>query len=207
MFSRLGKYALDPDNKREYLARAADWHDKAEKWLNHHEKQLEKAVESGIIKSRKISNVYTGLRSEIPLTDEEKEIIRDYLSKYGFDMDRVWFSDHQKTVYNEKYDSLVIGTDIKPREEPQQGTMNANQRISLKGALAHELVGHRLAHLKGWTQPIDLYEEVQASIRAARFGLDLSLTERITLLRDARSRLGHGQRLKDIRHLLHIKEE
>lgn len=35
MFSRLGKYALDPDNKREYLARAADRQDKAEKWLNY----------------------------------------------------------------------------------------------------------------------------------------------------------------------------
>ena len=48
-FKRLAKYALDPDNKREYLARRDEWHKKAEKWHAYHEKQLEKAEKSGII--------------------------------------------------------------------------------------------------------------------------------------------------------------
>ena len=56
------------------------------------------------------------------------------------------------------------------------------------------------------TQSNDVYEEVQASIRAARFAPELSQIERIALLRDARARLGTEQKLKDVSHLLYIKE-
>ena len=53
-FKRLAKYALDPDNKREYLARRDEWHKKAEKWHAYHEKQLEKVEKSGIIRAEKL---------------------------------------------------------------------------------------------------------------------------------------------------------
>ena len=156
---------------------------------------------------RNISNIYTGIRSEKPLTAKEKEEIVTYFKKLGVNTDYILFSDVQRTVYNEKHDYFIIGTDVKPKGKPQKGTIYANQRVSIKGTIAHEAIGHREAHLKGWTQANDVYEEVQASIRAARFAPDLSTQERITLLRDARARLGNDVKLKDIKDLLYIKEE
>lgn len=49
MNRRLSKYALDPDNKKTYQGRAEQWAVYTEKWQSYHEKQLEKAVGSGII--------------------------------------------------------------------------------------------------------------------------------------------------------------
>lgn len=155
---------------------------------------------------KRISNVYTGIRNEIPLTSSEKEFVTKYLTALNVDMDKVVFTDVYRTAYNEKFDAYIIGTDVKPLENAKYGVINANQRISIKGTLAHEVIGHREAHIKGWTQYDDVLEEVQASIRAARFAPNLSNQERITLLMDARSRLGRGRRLKDVRALLHIDE-
>ena len=153
-----------------------------------------------------ISNVYTGIRNEVPLTPYEKEFVTKYLTALDVDMDKVVFTDVYRTAYNEKFDAYIIGTDVKPLENAEYGVVNANRRISVKGTLAHEVIGHREAHIKGLTQPDDILEEVQASIRAARFAPDLSGTERIILLMDARSRLGKGRRLKDVRALLYIDE-
>ena len=49
MYKRLGKYALDPENKKTYLGRAEQWAQQAEKWENYHEKLIAKAEISGII--------------------------------------------------------------------------------------------------------------------------------------------------------------
>jgi len=163
-------------------------------------------VGSGQMNDKKISNVYTGIRNEIPLTKDEHNFVTKYLTALNVDMDRVIFTDVYRTAYNEKFDAYIIGTDVKPLANAKFGVMNANQRISIKGTLAHEVIGHREAHIKGWTQYDDVLEEVQASIRAARFAPDISDKERITLLMDARSRLGRGRRLKDVRDLLHIDE-
>lgn len=174
---------------------------------------LTNAENSGIIdmgsermNDRKISNVYTGIRNEIPLTDDERECVVKYLNALDVDMDKVIFTDVYRTAYNEKFDAYIIGTDVKPLENAKFGVINANQRISINGTVAHEVVGHREAHFKGQTQYDDVLEEVQASIRAARFAPELSITERITLLMDARARLGRGRRLKDVRNLLYIDE-
>lgn len=176
-------------------------------------KVLTNSDERGIMKTgseqmnnKRISNVYTGIRNEIPLTSSEKEFVTKYLTALNVDMDKVVFTDVYRTAYNEKFDAYIIGTDVKPLEKAKYGVINANQRISIKGTLAHEVIGHREAHIKGWTQYDDVLEEVQASIRAARFAPNLSNQERITLLMDARSRLGRGRRLKDVRALLHIDE-
>lgn len=153
-----------------------------------------------------ISNVYTGIRNEMPLTSDEKDTVTKYLTALNVDMGKVVFTDVYRTAYNEIFDAYIIGTDVKPLENAKRGVINANQRISIKGTLAHEVIGHREAHIKGQTQRDDVLEEVQASIRAARFAPELSSQEKITLLMDARSRLGRGRRLKDVRALLYIDE-
>lgn len=163
-------------------------------------------VGSEYMNDKRISNVYTGVRNEIPLTPSEKEFVTKYLKLLDVDMDKVVFTDIYRTAYNEKFDAYIIGTDVKPLENAEFGVTNANRRISVKGTLAHEVVGHREAHIKGWTQYDDVLEEVQASIRAARFAPKLSSQERLTLLMDARSRLGRNRRLKDVRASLHIDE-
>ncbi|WP_243411856.1 phage minor capsid protein [Ruminococcus difficilis] len=49
MNKRLSKYALDPDNKKMYRSRAEQWAEYTEKWQSYHEKQLAKAIKSGIM--------------------------------------------------------------------------------------------------------------------------------------------------------------
>lgn len=163
-------------------------------------------LEAKQMNNRRISNVYTGIRSETPLSSEDKKRVTEYLTALNVNMDNVIFTDVYRTAYNEKFDAYIIGTDVKPLEDAKNGVINANQRITVKGTLAHEVIGHREAHIKGLTQRDDILEEVQASIRAARFAPGLSNSERITLLMDARSRLGFGRRLKDVRDQLHIDE-
>lgn len=163
-------------------------------------------LEGKQMNSQGISNVYTGIRSETPLSDEDKKYVTKYLTALNVNMDNVVFTDVYRTAYNEKFDAYIIGTDVKPLENAKSGVKNVNQRITVKGTLAHEVIGHREAHIKGLTQCDDILEEVQASIRAARFAPGLLSSERITLLMDARSRLGSGRRIKDVRDLLHINE-
>lgn len=66
---------------------------------------------------------------------------------------------------------------------------SANSRVSWKGAIAHELEGHRAAALVGKTHSNLVLEEVQASIRASKYGKDLTKLERSTLWEDAMERL------------------
>jgi len=81
---------------------------------------------------------------------------------------------------------------------------------SSKAAIAHEIVGHREACLQGWTQPKGrllsgtIMEDVQASIRAARFAPGLSNSERIQLIKDAIERLPEGVSIRNIRNELNI---
>lgn len=48
---------------------------------------------------------------------------------------------------------LQIGSDVVPGNVGL-GTLTANSRVSLKGSLAHEIVGHRDAALAGRTQDL-----------------------------------------------------
>jgi hypothetical protein len=148
-----------------------------------------------------------GRRREKPLTAEQIRKAKDFAIELGMPEDQISYSDSQYyTGHEPNFDILLLGTDLYPAEDPKQGTKNANMRVTWKGAISHELVGHREAALKGWTQKNVLFEETQASIRAARFTPGLSDIERITLLRDAISRLPEGIRLRDIRNKLHISE-
>jgi hypothetical protein len=77
----------------------------------------------------------------------------------------------------------------------------------MRGATAHEVVGHRAAELAARTQTEEVLEEAQASIRAGRFAPGLTRAERFTLLRDAVTRLSeNGYRIRDVRSQLWIRE-
>jgi hypothetical protein len=143
-----------------------------------------------------------GLRNEEPLTVEQKEQVLEYAISLGMPADQIVFIDYGLTAYSGEYDVLKVGTDVLPLSERIR---NPNCNISLKGTIAHELVGHREAHINGLTQTDDLLEEVQASIRAARFAPDLSKLERMDLLRDGICRLNkRGISLHSVKHKLHI---
>ena len=66
MNKRLSKYALDPDNKKMYRGRAKQWAEYTEKWQSYHEKQLEKAEKSGIIKTNTSLPINLQLFAHIP---------------------------------------------------------------------------------------------------------------------------------------------
>ncbi len=154
-------------------------------------------------------NVSTnGLRNEIPLNFEQVENCKKYLTKLGYD-DIPSFTNNSltsmhfgETENGDKYSYLVVGTDVYPSES---NIKNANSRVSYKGALAHEVVGHYEAWIAKQTQMDDILEEAQASIRAGRFGVDLSIPERIVLYKDALTRLRNsGIKLKDVKNKLYI---
>jgi hypothetical protein len=147
-----------------------------------------------------------GLRNEEPLTKDQKAQILSYAICLGMSKETILFSEN---IHNTSYASLFgeerlyIGTDVLPAAK--KGT--ANSRVSMRGAIAHELVGHRRAALAGKTQENDLLEEVQASIRGARFAPQLTLTERITLIRDALERLKKARlSIKTVKKQLWINE-
>lgn len=163
----------------------------------------------GIIKSESDKNMLKvntgGRRNEKPLTQEQIDKAVDYAVSLGMPKDRIYYVDYDCTAYGSAFDVLRLGTDLYPSSQKQK---NPNSNVSMKGAIAHEIVGHRNAAIKGWTQSDDLLEEVQASIRAARFASNLNKNEQITLIRDAIYRLNSKNiKLKDIKHLLNIKEE
>ena len=146
-----------------------------------------------------------GLRNENPLTQQQIDEAIDFAVKLGMPQDKIHYEKNQSLAYWASFDRLVIGTDLYPAENPKQDTKNANSRISWKGAVAHEIIGHREAAINGFTQSNEIFDEAQASIRAAKFAPDLSEAERITLLRDAVYRLNkNGYAISEARYLLHI---
>ena len=169
------------------------------------EKPIDKSAESGIIESKgdvmlKVST--GGRRNERNLTDDEIAEAKLYAISLGMPEDRIYYVDYDFTGYGAAFDLLRIGTDVYPCDTHQK---NANSNVSMHGAIAHEIIGHRAAALAGKTQANDIWEEAQASIRAAKFTPDLTNSERITLYRDALSRLRNNDiKLKDIKAYLYI---
>ncbi|MBY0204728.1 WXG100 family type VII secretion target [Paenibacillus intestini] len=176
---------------------------------------LNRSMEAGekVEVHRQISS--DGLRNEIELTKAQKIELVDYAKKLDFPEDNIVFRDNWNTGM--MYDRLYINTDVLPGASPGIGTTSANSRVSGKATLAHEIVGHYEAYLNG--KAFKLYDvdpatysrnfaldEAQASIRAARFAPDLTSIERVTLLRDAITRLRNsGLRIREVKDELFIQ--
>lgn len=148
-----------------------------------------------------------GLRNEVPLTNAQRAEAGEYARSLGMPGESIRYSEFIETSYGPTFDMLIIGTDVLPRSNVGLGTFTANSRISMRGAIAHEILGHRAAALAGRTQAINALEEAQASIRAARFAPDLTSTERYTLLRDAITRLHNaGFEVREVRGQLWVTQ-
>ena len=146
-----------------------------------------------------------GKRNEKELSKEQLDEAIEYAVKLGMPKERIYYVDYDFTAYGPISDILRIGTDAFPIANRR--SKNPNENITLKGTLAHEIVGHRDAARKNMTQENDLLEEVQASIRAARFTPDLNYQERMDLIKDAIIRLKNNNiKLRDVRDKLHINE-
>lgn len=143
-----------------------------------------------------------GRRNEKSLTEEQKQDVMDYALFLGMPDDSIVFIECGLTAYGSEYDVLKVGTDVLPSCDRKR---DPNCNISLKGTIAHELVGHREASVGGFTQADELLEEAQASIRAARFAPSLSALERLDLLRDGIYRLKkRGISLRSVKYKLRI---
>ena len=167
----------------------------------------DKSLTSGVYggKINKKSRVSTGgLRNEVPLTRMQIEENKSYAIMLGMPKEKIRYGDHYNTAYGSEFDMLYIGTDVYPTK---LNIKSANSLISNKGAIAHEIVGHREPFLKGLEQENGVLDEIQASIRAARFAPGLTENERYILIRDAVERArNNGYKMKNIKRLLHIQE-
>ena len=176
-----------------------EWNTTGKKEWEKSKKLLENSGNGAIMK------VNTGgRRNEEPLTEEQIKETIDYAVELGMDKERIRYGDGYFTAYGSNFDTLLIGTDAYPSANGK----TANERLSNKAAIAHELVGHREAVKRGSNLKLtdELLDEVQASIRAARFAPGLSTQEREMLLRDAIERLRKdGRRIRDVKHLLDIE--
>jgi len=161
-----------------------------------------------------------GARNSRPLTTAEIARAKEYARSLGATDDMFHFSDTVNTSYGDMFgqEVLQIGPDLLPGTGTVSG-MSANARISARGVIAHELVGHRAAKQGGFDFKIadfssgarssiaNALEEAQASIRAARFAPGLTDAERYVLLRDAVARLrSKGISVKDARELIHVSD-
>ena len=146
-----------------------------------------------------------GRRNEKDLTVEQQEEAIKYAVSLGMPRDKIYYVDYDCTGYGSLFDLLRIGTDVFPAEVHQK---NPNGNVSMHGAIAHEIIGHRNAALADKTHSNEILEEAQASIRAGRFTDDLTSSERITLYRDAIKRLRNsGYKLRDVKNKLYIEKE
>ncbi|WP_437793358.1 SpvB/TcaC N-terminal domain-containing protein [Sorangium sp. So ce693] len=145
-------------------------------------------------------------RNASPLSEAQRAEALAMAEELGMPAERTVVSSSQNTSHaGGMLDILIIGPDVLPAANAPVGTTGANARIGMRGALAHELIGHREAYLAGRTLSDGIFEEAQASIRAAKLAPGLSSTERVTLLRDAVNRLHNaGRTTEDIRPLLFL---
>ena len=146
-----------------------------------------------------------GRRNELPLTAEQIASAEQMIRAQGYDGE-VAYSDSVPTGFIGFPDGttlMVIGTDAFPSQMPK----NANEALPMNAAMAHEIVGHYEAWLRGTVLMDRILDEVQASVRAARFAVGLAEEERNALMQDAFFRLRKaGRSFEDVEDLLDIKE-
>ena len=183
----------------------------SKKWKSQEEyDKIEERKTIGISeKAYEMSDVSTGgKRNENPLTEEQISEAKEAAKRQGYE-GQIIYSEYQNTSFHgsvegERFHYMVIGTDAYPTELVGG---SPNERISLDGCMAHEVIGHYEAWCKGTMQADPILEEVQASIRASKFGVGLSETERKVLYDDAIARLESvGKNIEDVVDILDIKE-
>lgn len=198
--------------------------DIAKEMLRQHNKEYKNFISNEFAIDKKdgiIKNIVDthGKRNEEPLTEKQKEECIEYATKLGFSQENIHICGPDETsptgvLFGVQ---LYINNDILPAPD---GT-TPNSLVSLKGALAHEIIGHYETIKKNTAFQSIYYnehgiptsipkneakDEAQASIRAARFAPDLSNEERYILIRDALTRLKHENiKLNDIRNELDIE--
>jgi len=163
------------------------------------------------------SQVSSKGRNTNPLTDEQIAEVKAYADVLRIPRELLCFSNNMNTSYGNIFgrEIIYIGYDTAPLHNPPLSGIFANCRISIKGSLAHEWIGHRGAEVagrsfdRGTLSSPSLFnivlDEAQASIRAARFAPLLTSIERYTLLRDSIARLkNQNLSIRQIRHLLFI---
>ena len=130
----------------------------------------------------------------------------NYAVDLGIERRNVVYKDYEYTAIN-KWGILYIGLDLYPKKNTLSATRYANSRVSWRGVIAHEIVGHYEAGLENETLDMLCLEEGQASIRAARFAPELTMVERITALRDGIMRLyNSGFKAKEVKDNLFISK-
>ena len=146
-----------------------------------------------------------GWRNETPLTSDQIAAAEQMARSQGYEGD-IAYSEHENTAFIGFSDGtrlLIIGTDAYPSETP----CTANEALPIKAAIAHETVGHYEAWLRGSVKENRVLDEVQASVRAARFAADLTIEERDALMQDAFFRLKKANlSFEEIKDQLDIEE-
>ena len=164
-------------------------------------------------------SVTDGVRNTEPLTTAQIDEIKQYAKELDIPEETLRFTENMDTSYGNMFghEIVYVSPNIAPNPNPRISGITANDRISIKGSLAHEWVGHGAsgragrAFDRGTIGNPNRYnialDEAQASIRAARFAPGLTPLERYILLRDGIARLRKmGINLRDVKHELYIDE-
>ena len=130
-------------------------------------------------------------RNTTPLSPKQVQDATSYAKSLGMPGDQISHLPGSSTGYISGWDHLVIGPDVLPAAPGAAlNPVNpANSLISPRGAIAHEVVGHRAAARAQMTHSVAAAEEAQASFRAALRAPGLTSQERWMLTRDAAARL------------------
>lgn len=122
-------------------------------WGNFKAKYISANIKRLDVAELRLKYLRTSKRNDLPITDNQKIEIRAYAEKLGFPKDAIYFYEDMNISYGRMFgqERLHIGLDVLPA--PQGMGKTANSRVSMKGAIAHEIVGHRAAELAGKVNP------------------------------------------------------
>lgn len=142
------------------------------------------------------------LRNIDDITEKQANDAVEFAVSLGFPRDRIRVARGSTTgVLGGENGILHIANDCYPNPEGRK----VNATLSYRAALAHEIIGHYESLLnKNAFEPASLLDEVQASIRAARFAPNITDEDRFMLLMDAYGRIrtaikeGRESSIKDV---------
>ena len=133
-------------------------------------------------------------RNDEPLTPEQFQEAQDTAVEFHAPRENVQQA-RGRSGYSAGLDLVKIGPDIYPAA-PGTRTPSAdnpaNAALSMRAAVAHEVIGHREAALGGATQDEEWHEEAQASARAAVHATGLPREQEFLLLQDSHARTRHN---------------